>query len=72
MVDHSLLNTCDLDLVYTNLMMAVDKKGSLENFRKNKPLMKLISEQNHTANMNKDEEKKFYEGVYKCPLFKND
>ena len=34
--------------------------------------MKLIAEQNHTANMNKDEEKKFYEGVYKCPLFKKD
>ena len=68
--DHSLPNTCDPDDVYINLMKAVNKKGSLENFRKNKPLMKLIAEQNHTANMNKDEEKKFYEGVYKCPLFK--
>ena len=53
-------------------MIAVDKKGSLENFKKNEPLMKLIAEQNYTANINQEEAKKFYEGVYRCPLFKKD
>ena len=72
MVDHSLLNTCDPNVVYTNLMIAVDKRGSLENFKKNEPLMKLIAEQNYTANINEEEAKKFYEGVYRCPLFKKD
>ena len=51
-------------------MKVVDKKESWENFNKNQQLMKFIAKQNDTANMNEDEEKKFYEGVYECPLFK--
>ena len=70
--DHSLLKTCDPVVVYSKLMKVVDKKESWENFNKNQPLMKFIAKQNDTANMNEDEEKKFYEGVYECPLFKKD
>ena len=68
--DPSLLNTCDPVVVYSKLMKVVDKKGSWENFNKNQQLMKFIAKQNDTANMNEDEENKFYEGVYECPLFK--
>ena len=53
-------------------MKAVDEKVSLKNFEKNKPLMKLIAKQNYTANMNEDEVKNFYAGVYECLLFKKD
>ena len=53
-------------------MKAVDKKVSLKNFKKNKPLMKFIVKQNYTASMNENEVKRFYAGVYGCHLFKKD
>ena len=34
--------------------------------------MKFIAKQYHTANRNENEAKKFYEGVYGCPLFKKE
>ena len=51
-------------------MKVVKKKKTSPNFKKNKPLMKLIAEGYQVASMNEVEEKEFYSGVYKCPLFK--
>ena len=72
LVDHSLLKKSYPGVFYTDLMKAVDKKVSLKNFKKNKPLMKFIVKQNYTASMNENEVKRFYAGVYGCHLFKKD
>ena len=62
----------DLYDLYEKLMEAVQKQATFTNFQKNKDLMKFIGEKHKVASMSELQQKEFYSGTYRCPLFIKD